>query len=392
MISNSSRATPHRFFGVRTVRTCFLGGLVAMAGLGCRASLPSSPVLHGAEHARADVKEKRGDSLSPLVFADAEQSLAAAKAADAAGDALSAELHAEHALASYQRTLALARLSRAVEEEARAVAALSKATEAADRFMRERRTAEEEASELERRVKIAREAERPAPAGPADPGREKARFVAAESLVMQARLLCSAARLVSSDTTGLKEAEALVSTLEAQHSAGPAASAVDRAGRARAACLTALTTARRAHGQASDGTEGLFSELSRAFANRKDQARDLAPTRDERGVVLTLRGLFDGDKLSRAGENSLKDLGRIAAAHPGVGVQVVLHDAMPQKAEEKERPSVWSRAIRQALVEGGAADAKLALEHAGDRAPVFDPTDAKRRAQNARIEVVFVGF
>jgi hypothetical protein len=31
------------------------------------------------------------------------------------------------------------------------------------------------------------------------------------------------------------------------------------------------------------------------------------------------------------------------------------------------------------------------VEHAGARAPVFDPSDAKHKGKNARIEIVFVG-
>ena len=50
--------------------------------------------------------------------------------------------------------------------------------------------------------------------GPADPEREKARLVAAQSLATQARLLCSAARLVSDKAPGLSEAETQLADLE----------------------------------------------------------------------------------------------------------------------------------------------------------------------------------
>ncbi len=378
---------------LRVLRASGIGIILALGASGCRATLPSTPAIHGAEHARAQVKQARGHELAPLVFADAEQSLAAASAAEKAGDALAAELLAEHALASYQRTLALARRSRAVEEETRASAALAKASDDAAHFARERQGAEQEALELERRVKIARESERPAPSGPADSTRERARLVAAQSLLAQARLLCSAARLIATDAPGLQEAESEVSALETQSSAS---APIDRASRVRAACLSALTRARRPSGSppgaSHDATERLFVELTRAGSGATRKTLNANPVRDERGIILTFRSLFDRDKLSQEGATVLKELGRVASAHTGFGVQVVFHDATPSPREEATRTDARAEAIRQALVDGGAPGAKIAIEHAGTRAPVFDPSDPKRRAQNARVEVVFVSL
>ena len=45
-------------------------------------------------------------------------------------------------------------------------------------------------------------------------------------------------------------------------------------------------------------------------------------------------------------------------------------------------------AIAKALTDAGASADKTKVEHAGARAPVFDPADAKRKDRNARVEIV----
>jgi outer membrane protein OmpA-like peptidoglycan-associated protein len=338
---------------------------------------------------RTSLQGRDAQTLAPQPFAEAEQALARAKAADKAGDALAAELHAEHAVAAYQHAIALARLARATEEETASSAALARAVEEAQRYAAARKAAEREADDLDKQLKIAREAERPGASGPVDPERERARLVAAQSLVVQARLLCSAARLVSAQAPGLAEAENAVADLEKKLDAAPKPAPIDAAGRARAGCLTALTKARRAGAEGSDQADALLGELSRAADPKAKTTLDLAPTRDERGVVVTLRSIFKGDRLSPEGETALKDLGRIASAHPSFGVQVVLHDASAASADTslaKRR----GETIAKALADGGASPAKTKVEHAGARAPVVDPSDAARRDRNARVEVVFV--
>lgn len=346
--------------------------------------------ISDASRMRATLAGKDAEKLSPQAFAEADAALRDAREAEARGDATAAELHAERAMAAYQRAVALARLARATEEEASAREALARALEQAQRWSVARATAEREADDLEKQLKVAREAKLPAPSGAADPDRERARLVAAQSLVTQARLLCSAARLVSPQAPGLTEAENAAADLEKKLDQKPRPAPIDAAARARAACLSSLTKAKRAGSSEADRSDALLGALSQSTDPKAKGAVDLAPARDERGVVVTLRNVFKGEALTQEAQTTLKDLGRVAAAHPSFAVQVVLHDATPPSAAEAAVNAKRGEAVVKALEAGGAPPAKMKVEQAGARAPVIDPADAKRRERNARVEIVFV--
>lgn len=386
---------------------------IAIAGLGATtgcAGAAATNVLrvNEAERMRASLgPESRRDvqSLAPQAFAAADAELRLAKEAQSKNDSTGAELHAERSLAMYNQAIALARLARAAQDESIANGALAKATEQAEKLAADRKAIDHEADDLEKKLRVAREAQQPPSSGPADPERERARVVAAQALVTQARLLCSAARLVSPQAPGLGDAETAVSTLEKQVEASKTPVTIDPAGRARAACLGSLTKARRAAGEGADQADTLLGELSQASASGSGAAQaaaqgaaqtnakrgaDLAPARDERGVVVTLRSAFKGDKLTPEAEASLKDLGRVGAAHPTFAVQVVLHDAQTPSAAETSANQKRGEAITAALTSSGVAAAKLKVEQAGARAPIVDPRDARHRDRNARIEIVFI--
>jgi len=373
-----------------------LAGLMLVVGAvssGCAGAVASGARSVGdAERMRAGLNGKDVPTLAPQAFAAANQEIELAKQAQASGDETGAELHGDRALALYNQAIALARLARATQEEAAASETLAHAIEQAQRYATQRKAVDREADDLEKKLRVAREAQLPPSSGPADPERERARVVAAQSLVTQARLLCSAARLVSAQAPGLSDAETAVSTLEKQIDASRTGVPIDPAARARAACLTSLTKARRTTGVDADQPDTLLSELSQSgdAARAGRRTGDLAPARDERGVVVTMRSAFKGDKLTAEAEASLKDLGRVAAAHPTFGVQVVFHDATTPSAGETLANQKRGQAVLQALVEGGAAAAKVKVEQAGAKAPVVDPKDARHRDRNARIEVVFV--
>ncbi len=116
----------------------------------------------------------------------------------------------------------------------------------------------------------------------------------------------------------------------------------------------------------------------------------LAPSRDERGVVVPLRELFEGGSVAKKSEPLIAELGRIAAAHPDVGVQVVVHDAAAPSKTDAEGDVKRADVVVKALVAAGASAARVKGETAGARAPIVDPTDAAHRAMNARVDVVFV--
>jgi flagellar motor protein MotB len=374
--------------------------LVVAAAAGCASGPAAVPRVAEAERTRSSLEGRDAQTLEPQAFAEADQALRAARDAQRAGDSAAAELHAERAVAIYQHAVALARLVRATEETERAKNELERASEQAERYGAARKAAEREAADLDRQLKIAREAERPAPSGPADPERDRARLVAAQSLAVQARLLCSAARLVSPAAPGLAEAESEAAALEKKLEAAPRPAPIDAAAHARASCLAALTKARRAGPPAEpDQSDLLLGELTRAHSAGGDPAAPRVPvavpiaevvsSRDERGVVVTLRSLFHGDTLSPKGQAAIAELGRVAAAHPTFGVQIVLHDATRPSAAETALDAKRGEAIAKTLAGAGATKTKV--EQAGARAPIFDPADAKRREKNARVDIVFVG-
>lgn len=342
--------------------------------VGCAGTTSNVGRVNDAERMKKGLVGKDAQTLAPQAYAKAEAELKLAREADAAGDALGAELHADRAMAAFADAVALARLSRATDDEKAANEIFTKASGELAKWSSQRKTTDHEADDLEKQLKIAREAQLPVSSGAADPEREAARRVAAVSLVTQAHLLCGAARLVSATAPGLADAETTVTNLE------KGSPAIDPAARARAACLSSLTKARRANStDSSDQGDALLTELSNAGSS---------PIRDERGVIVTVRSAFKGTSLSTEAERTFADLGRVAAAHAGFAVQVVVHDAESTPAADDAKRA---EAVQKALVSGGADAAKMKLEQAGTKAPVVDPKDAKRRDKNARVEVVFVG-
>lgn len=380
-------------------RSVTLGVVLLALASGCAGATGASSIgrVDEAQRMRAGLGGRDAQTLAPQAFAAADQELRLAKEAQASGDTTGAELHADRALATYNDAIALARLARATQDEAGANEALARASGEAQKYAAQRKAVDREADDLEKKLRVVREAQLPPASGPADPERERARVVAAQALVTQARLLCSAARLVSPQAPGLADAEAAVTSLEKQIDASKTAVTIDPAARARAACLTSLTRARRTAGADSDQADTLLGELSQAAgqgavdpAATTPKHADLAPARDERGVVVTLRSAFKGEKLTPEAETSVKDLGRVAAAHPTFAVQVVIHDAQAPSAADVATNRKRGESITQALVAGGIAATKVKVEQAGHRAPVVDPKDARHRDRNARVEIVFV--
>lgn len=222
----------------------------------------------------------------------------------------------------------------------------------------------------------------PASSGAADGEREAARLVAARSLAMQARLLCGAARLVTADAVNLPNADQQVERLEERLVKGVRPAPIDDAAAARVRCLDVLTHARRALGDDTASADALLAELSASGG--------WDPLRDERGVVVTLHDAFNGAELAREAGAKLKELGRVAAAHSGFALQVVVHDARAA-APKDTTDSRRADATVQALVAGGANTSRIKAELAGTRTPLVDPSVATARSRNERVDVVFVG-
>jgi flagellar motor protein MotB len=390
-----------RPFSAFAFAAVFAGMLpVALSSLpGCAAAPMRVASLDEVERARTTDAAKDAAARAPEAFARAEQERAFARAAHAAGDDVAANLHAERAMAAYGHAAAVARLSRAIADLADAQKSLDDATAQEQVLAASRAKLDLEAQDLERRAEVARDRLLPAASGQAAADREAARLAAARSLAVEARLLCGAARLIGAPTTALTDAQGELDKLDARLNpsrspasppspappsaakAGGHAEIIDDAGLARAHCMDVLTRSRRAAGRDQGDADALLSELSASGG--------WDPTRDERGVVVTLRGAFQGAKLTPDAEAKLESLGRVAAAHPGFGVQVVVHDAQAPAAKD-ETDAQRADATVKALVTGGAVTARVKAELAGARAPAVDPSDARLRTRNERVDVVFI--
>ncbi len=344
-------------------------------------------------------------ALTPTLVAEAKLELEAARRAVAEGDEATAALRAQRSIAAMQRAFVVARLTRASQEEALATAAAGASAEALQKLRAERARVDTEVDELEKKLHIAREIALPGESPATDPARAEARLRAARSLLAEARLLCGAARLVNTQAKGLDEAEAGLRAAGeliargAPRVAGPrptsarpgaaphAREPVDVAGQSRVACLAVLTQARRATEAAArapaEDPDVLFAELAAAAAQRAEAG----PVRDERGVMRSYRDVFQGNELNEAGKQALAAAALVARAHASVSVQLVVHDADAATTPTSERRL---EASLKALEANGVARERLRGDLAGNHLQIVPPSDAARRARNARLDVVFV--
>lgn len=376
-------------------RFAFVAGLSLLAAA-CR-PIPPPSVLSEVDQVRRGAAAEDARQYAPSAFAHAEKLRREASEAFAAGDQAGSQILGERAIAAYAHAHALARVAHAEEAEAGARKALDAAQEELTRTEADQKRVAAELDALDMKLNVAREAQPTPISGQADPEREKARLAAARSLVLQARMLCSAARLLvgpgdapvpvpapaAAPATRLDEAIAAVDKLDAALAAPVGATPIDEASRARARCLEVLTAARRAATPVSKAPgvgDALLATLS--------SAGGWAPTRDDRGVVVTLRGLFDGKSgLTPAGEARLRDLARIAAAHPAFPLAVVLH--ADREPSPKEQPTWQARAEAVVRVLRAAQVQRVEPVLAGARAPLVDPA-GRERGRNARVEIIFV--
>ena len=378
------------------------GALAALliAAAAC-APVPRPLVLGEVDAVRGGAAASEASSLAPGAFAAAEKIRKEANAAFIAGDTSGAQILGEHALAAYAHAAALARIARAEAgaDAAQTSLAASKADLGGLDADQARLAAEADAFEL--KVRVARDAQPIEPSGRADPEREQARAAAAKALALQARLLCGAARLLQGagaattngagpvpDPKQLEEATAALTKVEAQlgdgakSPAGPAP--IDEATRARAGCLAALTAIRRAAtpvSRAPGAGDALLTELSAMGT--------LSPSRDDRGVFIAFRGLFDGrGALVPAAAARLAEIGKIAAAHPAFPLEIVVHNEKPVSAKDEAGQRARGEVVAKAIADT-ARGARIETIIAGNAAPVVNPAGADR-ARNSRVEIVFV--
>ncbi|HKQ69059.1 MAG TPA: hypothetical protein VJT73_06960 [Polyangiaceae bacterium] len=371
------------------MKKLLLGSLGLLLAAGC--SRPPRPAaMAEADGVRQAAAGQTAASLAPEAFAHAEKIRKDSEAAYQSGDLPSAQILAERALAAYQHALVLGRVASANQTANRARLALRQAEQALSQTEGEQKRVAAQADDLELRIKVIKDAAPTVPSGSADAAREVARLASARSLALDARLLCGAARLVSADLPVLTRAQAAVEELEQRLTTRPAP--IDAAMRTRAQCLAALTASRRAAAAASSlgKADQLLSELS-AMGAAGDSV--LSPVRDDRGVVVTLRGLFAQADLTREGRQRVEALGRVAQAHPEFPVQVVVHEAGPATkgpAAKESADKVRGETIAKVLSEAGAKSERIVVEGAGSAHPALDPSVAREKARSDRVEIIFV--
>ena len=332
---------------------------------------------------QADTVAERGaareaEQFAPQAFLHAERLREQAHSAYRGDDLPVAQILSEHAIAAYNHAFVLARLAKAEHRKTRAQQDLEAAKKELDQLDEQQKRVAAEADDLEMRIKVARDAEPLGPNEPTSPQRERARLDAARSLALQARLLCASTRLLEGEKDTVQEQMKALDALDATLAGRPEVAPIDAAVRLRSACLERLTLTRRAAARdspAAGAADALLAELG--------DAGGLFVFRDDRGVVVTLRGLFSrGAELTAASESQLERLGRVAKAHPTFPVLVVVHG--PSGAQDEAR----ARSVVHALESAGATRVEVHL--AGDVQPVVDPNRQGAKERNVRIEVVFV--
>jgi hypothetical protein len=348
--------------------------------IGCASARPLPPALATAESAGSSPAVQRAAERAPQAHARAKALLERAEAAHRAGDAAGAQILAENATAAFEHAVVLSRLADAEARRGDAEARHARAERELFELDQQQRRELAEVEALELRARVLRDTEPlPTNAG-ASPARERARLDAAKSLSLQARLLCQAARLLDSGRPSLVPLLRDLDALDAKLGQNALPAPLDQATGLRSRCLAELGLIRRprtAAAPAAGSGDALLAALSTSSVN---------PVRDDRGVVVTLRGAFrPDDSLDAKSNESLKALAQVAKAHPDFPILVVLHTAKGPGGEQDQRR--LDQAL-SALRSAGAPKVEGAL--GGDRAPVVEPRRPGASERNARLEVVFV--
>jgi hypothetical protein len=362
------------------------------------APVPRPPVFAEVQAVRENPASAEDRKLAPTAYAHADKLHAEAKAAFDAGDVAGSQLLAERALAAYGHALVYARIARAEAQAKEADAALAASQTEIAALDAEQARVSAEVAALEARIRVSKDAQPVVASGQTSGDREVARLAAARSLALEAKMLCTGARLLlpsipagTPTPVGAPERSALMSQLDEaeivvtktnESIASGGLAPIDLATRARASCLSVLTNMRRSMTAASKapGTgDALLAEIS--------TTRQFSPFRDERGIVVTLRDAFSGDKLAPAASQRIDVLAKISKAHPAFPLAVVVHQDKEPAAKDDATSKAHADALTSAFRSAGIASVNVL--QAGTAAPVVDPRSAERK-RNARVEIIFV--
>jgi hypothetical protein len=279
---------------------------------------------------------------------------------------------------------------RADKAEESVVLALNQETQALAELDKAHQEVAADIQAVEAQLKVLRAMEDSTLPGPAGPAREAARWEAVSSMHLGARLLCMAADMLAKTGTSEKangkiaDAKKALSDLDTTLEGQPTAAPIVVASQARVSCQSALTEVRRSHldpNKATGSADALLEELSKLGQG--------TPQRDDRGVFVTLRGIFQGEALSAAGQAALDAIGEVGKRHPRFPVIVVVHDndalSDANRARGNSRGEKVVGVLRTHVGDARVGEPQLA----GNAAPVV-ATNAPGASRNQRIEVIFV--
>jgi hypothetical protein len=319
----------------------------------------------------------------------------------------------------------LTRLARAERRRLDAEADLDEQRRALGELRAQHQRLAAEAAALELRSQMLEGALPLPPHEAAAPERQRARRRAAETLSAQARLLCVGARLLGErERVGalIRRLDELDEKLEA----ASGARLFEAASELRAECLAVISAVRRQNSAPAaqsrsagsngagtskppspeDATVAVGAPSPRTGPDRSapqvavappgpipaDVLLDelsvagAAPSRDERGVAVSLRDLFGTDgTLTEAARAELVRYGHVAGRHPDFPVLLVGHSASAAGKGDLGRQLA---AVSAALAGSGVS--KIEVWSVGDREPLLPPRSSMAHARNQRIELVFV--
>jgi hypothetical protein len=292
--------------------------LVLATGAGC-ASAPPPVSLNQSQALSENPNLVAARELAPQAFAHAEQIRIRALHAYSEDRTEEADALARQSLVAYERAATFARRV-ALEKQLTAAAETSETRErevARVAALQAQVAAETQA--LERSIELERSAEPRQAIEPEGGKRAVARAEAARSITEAARLVCVAARLIAPTQERSLAASTKVETLLATLASIPPHAALEQAMDVRVECLAALAAARKDSTSPTQEPDALLSKLSASMS-------DLRPHQDDRGIVLTDFGTWEGNQLSPHGADVVERIAAVAAVN-AFPVLVVLHGA-----------------------------------------------------------------
>lgn len=348
------------------------------------ATAPRPAILADLDAVRAQTGMNELAALVPQAEARAEKLRTDAEAEWPKGHTATAEILAERAMVAYADLRELGRVVRADQRLLTAKTALHQAELELLKLEADQKKAAAEAADYEAQLQVEREAEAIADPKRSTPDREQARFVATKTALTQAKLLCVSANLLSGRSSADAASDATaalaeVEALEAKTSSGKQPAPIREAILARSRCQQKLTEVRRPAQMSSPTSEKpdqLFVELAQA---------GFAPSRDDRGIVVTLSQAFTGNSLDSKLPPKLAELGRLSQNHGETPVLIVAHSKKGEaKAIDQQRGDVAAAKLREAGVKN------LVVQAVGGRLPRASSSDLGAASLNERLEIIFV--